>query len=913
MTYINEHTFFGQLGHWLTLTSFTSALFAGLSYLLFTTKGENGWRSLGRLFFRLHTTAVLGIIVTLFVMLFNHWYEFDYVWKHSNSAMPLRYIASCFWEGQEGSFLLFTFWNVVLGNLLIWRAKEWEGPVLAVFALTQVFLASMLLGIHINYGEAVNEFVRIGSSPFLLIRELPENLKADWLQDPNYLQNIPAFQDGRGLNPLLQNYWMVIHPPTLFLGFACTLVPFSFAIAGQWTNRLKEWMAPALPWTFFGIMVLGTGILMGGAWAYEALSFGGFWAWDPVENGSLVPWIVLVGTGHLLLINKRKETSLFTTLLLAMGTWLLVLYSTFLTRSGVLGDTSVHSFTGEGMLPGLLLLILTFIALGTVMLNNDRQVRLYYVALSITLLLMGYALDKLPAAIVLFALLTLAMTVVAYFTRAEFKDTAEEDATSREFWLFIGALVLLLSAVQITWTTSIPVFNLLFGPLGEWAKRAPPVEAIAHYNRWQVPFAFIVSILVAVGQYLRYKNTDMRRFRRELALSFVGAAVISALCVWWLRYDWREAQIVALLFATVFAALTNAVYLFKTLKGSLKNAGPSVAHTGFALVLLGAVISTSKQQHISRNVKGPVLRTLSKEFNDSREMILYKGDTVPIGDRFVTYTNRRVDGVNLHFYMDYLHAEPRHFSAGDTVRWRSSIFVANDDHVAGGGDFLLDQPAHWRPLESAPQQVFWHASVWSNTVPGAKVFELSPFLQLNDRFGEVPEPSTKHWLDRDLYTHIRYAKKDPKDTTEFMPPELFDGHVGDTIVTPTCVIVVDSIRTVRDSVITRRLGPEFVAYAPVLKVRDLYDPTRWFEAKPVIVYRFDQPVGSKGFEVPALKVKLDIASVKGSKIEINVYDKEFVIMQAIVFPGINVLWIGCVLMALGTGMAVWQRIKRKAA
>ena len=242
---------------------------------------------------------------------------------------------------------------MVLGNLLIWKAKTWEGPVLAVFALVQVFLATMLLGIYVFD-------VRVGSSPFLLIRELPENIGLPWTKLPTYLAMIPQFKDGRGLNPLLQNYWMVIHPPTLFFGFASTLIPFAFAIAGLWTRRVKEWMEPALPWTFFGIGVLGTGILMGGAWAYEALSFGGFWAWDPVENASLVPWLTLVGTGHLMLINKRKDTSLFTTLFLALLTFLLVLYSTFLTRSGVLGDTSVHSFTGEGMLPGLLIFMLTF-------------------------------------------------------------------------------------------------------------------------------------------------------------------------------------------------------------------------------------------------------------------------------------------------------------------------------------------------------------------------------------------------------------------------------------------------------------------------------------------------------------------------------------------------------------------------
>lgn len=964
MSYTGEHAWAGLLGHGLAVTSFAAAFFSTISYLLGSLNDDSGWRRTGWLLFRAHSVAVLGIIVTLFAMLFNHWFEFDYVWKHSNLAMPLRYIASCFWEGQEGSFLLFTFWNVVMGNLLLRRAGEWEGPVMLVFALVQVFLASMLLGIHV--GD-----IRIGSSPFLLIRELPENLGLPWTKMHDYLTRIPQFKDGRGLNPLLQNYWMVIHPPTLFLGFSATLVPFAYAIAGLWKNRLKDWMAPALPWTFFGIMVLGTGILMGGAWAYEALSFGGFWAWDPVENGSLVPWITLVSTGHLLLINKRKETSVFTTLLLAMGTFLLVLYSTFLTRSGVLGDTSVHSFTGEGMLPGLLTFILAFVLLATVMLNRDRQWRVFYAVTGTVLLVAGAALDKMTTAILLFAALTLALTVIAFLTRDSFRHAEEEDGSSREFWLFIGALVLLCSAIQITWTTSIPVYNLLAEPFGDDLRRAPPVKAIEHYNKWQIPFAFIITLLVAIGQYLRYKNTPGKVFWRSLLMPLMGSLILTAVLVWALRYNWRDGTVVALLFATVFAAWANAGYFISVLKGKLKNAGPSVAHVGFALVLLGAVISTSRKQEISHSTRGPLVSSLSQDFDDSKDMLMYLGDTLPLGDHFVSYRGSRLDGVNMHFDMDYFTAVPRQYSQGDTVRVRSSIFIANDDHTAGNS-FLLDQPAHWRPLDSAAHRVFWSASTWTSKSPpppercrynaGDTVmvldsvfiatdahtanhhfnvdrplhwhpmdstarrqvrsaplwcstahpdpeFSLQPFVQLNPRFGNVAEPSTRHWAHQDLYTHIRYAKLDPKDSTDFMPARLFEKSIGDTIITPTCLIVVDSVRTVRDSVIVSRLGPEYVAYMPILKVRDLYDPTRWFEAKPVIVYRFDQPVGSKGFEVPPLNVKLDVASVKDGLIGINVFEREFVIMQAIVFPGINILWIGCVLMALGTGMAVWQRIR----
>ncbi|MCB0774145.1 MAG: cytochrome c biogenesis protein CcsA [Flavobacteriales bacterium] len=919
VTYIGEHAWAGQLGHFLTVLSFTCALFALIAYTLYTRTGEAGWRTMGRIFFRTQSIAILGIVTTLFVMLFNHWFEYDYVWKHSNTEMPLRYIASCFWEGQEGSFLLWSFWTMVLGNLLIRSSREWEGPVLAVFALVQAFLATMLLGVYV-FGA------KVGSSPFLLIRELPENIGLPWTKLPDYLSVVPQFKDGRGLNPLLQNYWMTIHPPVLFLGFASTLVPFAYAIGGLWTRQLKQWMEPALPWTFFSIGVLGTGILLGGAWAYEALSFGGFWAWDPVENSSLVPWITLVGAGHLMLINKRKDTSLFTTFFFALITFLLVLYSTFLTRSGVLGDTSVHSFTGEGMMAGLLLFMLTFVAMSVAALNQHRTDRLFYLGLSLVILVLGTTLQVQVPAILLFGVVSTVMMVTAY-RKGGFHRAEEEELLSREFWLFIGSLVLMLSAAQITFSTSMPVFNLLLAPfkgtfesLHEatgwgWAhdlaqaKLAPPVEAKAHYNKWQIPFAFIVSILVAIGQYLRYKKTDRAKFFRELRLSFIAAVVLTALCVWWLDYRLVEINLIALLFATWFAVLANLFYIPAILKGRLANAGPSIAHAGFALLLLGALISMSREQKISRNTSGPVLSYLNEDFNDAQDMLLYLGDTVPVGEFYVHFRGKHQEGVNLHYDMDYFSAEPSRYRAGDTVRVRSMLFVAKDDHVAGD-QFLPDQPAHWTPLETFNRRELWRAKDWSATSPGPKQFALAPMVQLNPRFGNVAEPSTKHWVERDLYTHIRYAKLDSA-SDGYMPARLYEKNVGDTIVTPLCMIVLDSVRTVRDSVTIARLGPDFTVYVLDMRVRDLYDEHRWFTASSVAIYHNGENVGSKGFEIPDLDVKFDLASVKGNQVGLNVSEREFVIMQAIMFPGINILWIGCILMAAGSFMAVRQRSRTR--
>lgn len=189
--YIGEHAWAGQLGHIFTLLAFTGALLAMVAYVLHARTGDAGWRTVARSAYRVQSLAVVGIVATLFVMLLNHWFEYDYVWKHSNTEMPLRYIASCFWEGQEGSFLLWAFWTTVLGNLLMRKAGTWESPVMAVFSLVQAFLATMVLGIYILG-------TKVGSSPFLLVRELPENIGLPWTKLPNYLGLIPSSRTAAG-------------------------------------------------------------------------------------------------------------------------------------------------------------------------------------------------------------------------------------------------------------------------------------------------------------------------------------------------------------------------------------------------------------------------------------------------------------------------------------------------------------------------------------------------------------------------------------------------------------------------------------------------------------------------------------------------------------------------------------------
>jgi cytochrome c-type biogenesis protein CcmF len=337
--FVGENLRPGQLGHFFVILFFVAALFSAYSYFR-AAKAEadlklsTSWLQLARNGFIIHTAAILGIFLSLYYIIANHLFEYHYAWEHSSKALPMKYLLSCFWEGQQGSFMLWAFWHSILGLFVMKTSKVLESRVMAVISLVQVALATMLLGFY--FGPDI----KVGSTPFMLLRDAMQN--APIFQQANYMSFI---QDGNGLNPLLQNYWMVIHPPVLFLGFAATLIPFAYTIAALWKGEYQTWIKETRVWSLFAGATLGTGIMMGGAWAYESLTFGGYWAWDPVENASLVPWLTLIAGLHTLIIFKATKRSLPITLIFLSLTYLLVWYSTFLTRTGVLGDTSVHAYT----------------------------------------------------------------------------------------------------------------------------------------------------------------------------------------------------------------------------------------------------------------------------------------------------------------------------------------------------------------------------------------------------------------------------------------------------------------------------------------------------------------------------------------------------------------------------------------
>lgn len=914
-----EHTNISHLGYFLVYLSFVAALFSSVSYFISSRNKSDLalsslWKRSGRISFYVHATALIGVVTLLYILIYGHFYEFHYVWKYSNDSMPLRYLVSCFWGGQEGSFLLWMFWNVVIGLILTKTAKKWESSVMSVFVLSQVFLTTMLLGIY------VFDF-KIGNNVFLLTRNLEENLGLPWTEMADYMTKIPLFKDGQGLNPLLQNYWMTIHPPTLFLGFALTAVPFSYAIASLLENKWNEWIKPALSWTFVGVGVLGVGILMGGMWAYESLSFGGFWAWDPVENVSYIPWLTFVGAGHLMLVNQRKNSSLFFTFILTFLSFILVLYSTFLTKSGVLGDSSVHSFTDNGMLGQLLVYILFFVWLSVFMMLKGKQHKLMFTVLSVFLFVMSLLTSDqevlgIPPSGIIFILGTIVTITFLVIASAKYfpKTKTEDSLWSREFWMFMGSLFLLLACAQIFWRNSYPVWNMLFG-----SNDAGPENVMQYYNVSQGAFAVFVSFFVGFGQYLRYKGQAFSVFFKKIALSLFVSIALTVISLFVFKFsegDFSNTETTvytALLFTSIYAVIGNLDYFIRFLKGKLNFAGSSIAHIGFGLILFGALISNSQSKKLSHNQGGKFdLTSLSETFKNNEDVQITLGDTNYMREYFVAYRSRKQEGINIYYEVDYFEPIPVSYEKGEVVAYNGAFFEAKESHSVSQ-DLFLDNIKLWKPANDLDT----NANEWVSHTVGDKLFTLNPFVQINEKFGNVAEPSTKHFLGHDVFSHIKYPDPGIFEGVNngLMPYENYIAEVGDSIVTTFGLVKVNSFKD------TLYKGRDQVGIIN-LTIKDYQK--RLPDANHDLFYLIKSdsslyPLNSIDDKEFGMKISLMNVGVNNlnessiaqpKKISLDITGDEFIIMQAKTFPLINVLWLGVVLMLIGSLMAAFFRFKR---
>jgi cytochrome c-type biogenesis protein CcmF len=804
-TFQGEHLLPGQIGHFLVLLSFISSLVATIAYIFSAQAklltNQEDWRKLGRVSFFVHFASILGVFVSLFYIIFTHRFEYHYAWSHSSTVLPFKYLLSCFWEGQEGSFLLWLIWHGLLGCIVAVNAKKWEAPVMATVSGVQLILGATIIGLYF-FGE------KIGSSPFALLRHQMQG--APIFQQPNYLEFI---KDGNGLNPLLQNYWMVIHPPILFMGFAATLIPFAYTIAGLWKKDFTDWVKPTLSWGLFGVAVLGLGICMGGAWAYESLSFGGYWAWDPVENASLVPWLTLVAGVHTLNIYKHSKFSLKTTLLFFILTFFLIIYSTYLTRTGILGDTSVHAFTGEGA--------------------------------SLSIHLIGFLII---IAIISFWLFFKNSKAIA-------SPQKEEATWTREFWMYIGSLVLLISAIQITFTTSIPVWNKMFG-----LKLAPPADPIYHYNRIQIWIAVVLAVLIGITQFFKYKNTEIKKVVKDQIATLIITTIISLIIGF--HQHINQIQAIFIMVTAVYAVIANIGYLIKIKVKEVTKWGASIAHFGFGLMLLGILLSSFNKHVISKNKLNIDLGLQGKTDQETHQenqqnILLFRNTPAEMSDYTLTYLGDSVVAPN-HFY---------------------KIQYTKFDKQTN------------KQLEK---------------------FILYPLAQINPKMGLISSPDNKKYWDRDVFTYVTKTldKSSVPDTMQYTKQTV---KPNDTLYFKNGYLIY---RGINKNVSNPNYIPEQgdIALSTQLDAYNLDGKTNTVE--PVYFIRgnmqnrLEDTLHDYNLYVRIAKINMDKENTVDIEFKQPAAENDYVVMKAIVFPHINILGIGTVIMTLGSILALFRRLKQ---
>ncbi|HWR83383.1 MAG TPA: cytochrome c biogenesis protein CcsA [Candidatus Deferrimicrobium sp.] len=485
------------LGDFFLYAATACALLSLIVYAL-AWRGKQELFGRARRFFVVTSTSLTLALAVLLYLILTHDFSVAYVHAYSSTDLPLGYLIATLWAGQEGTFLLWIFYVSVMGLLLIRAAGKFEAGAMVVVNLFVLSILSIL----------------IKKSPF---------------------EVLPVFRaEGAGLNPLLQDFWMTIHPPIMFVGFAGTVIPFCFAITALAERKYDTWAEAARKWTMFAWLALGVSLVMGGYWAYKTLGWGGFWAWDPVENSSFIPWIFLTAQVHSLFIKRQRRGMMrFSLFVVCLSFWS-VLYGTFLTRSGVLGDFSVHSFVDLGINGFLIAGLFGFIGLGSF------------------LLILRWS-DIRP-------------------------EPSYATVNSRSYLVTLGIVILFLGGVLTLLGTSAPLLTRLTDK--------PSNVGLPYYFATMTPIAISVLTLLALFPSFRW-NHGISRPR----LIIVGASVAAlTVIVLLLSGITSNVMYLALFGAASWAIVSNGYVVISSLRTNTFQPG-YLAHVGLAVGLVGAATS----------------------------------------------------------------------------------------------------------------------------------------------------------------------------------------------------------------------------------------------------------------------------------------------------------------------------------
>ena len=574
-----------MIGNLLITSTIITGIFTVVMYY-YSFKGYTNALPLARKGFYLMSGFIIAASALLLYFIITHQYQYSYIFEYSSSDLSFGLLLSTFYAGQEGSFLLWLFFTSVTGLFLIKSLSDdtkQESSFMMIYTLVAVFLAvliSPLLKNPFSYLGTNPDYIQLKyfNASYLGLPDIQRFIVANnngvkFLKFGPELKvllaglNIPLNNfiiAGRGLNPLLQNFWMQIHPPLLFVGFAMAAIPYSFAMSAIIRKDYRSWVDKSLPWLYVSMSVLGLAIMIGGYWAYGVLGWGGFWGWDPVENSSLVPWIIGIALIHTLIIQKitqsREEHGKYirTNLVLSVLTFVFVIYSTFLTRSGILSNASVHSFVAPGMVTYLFLLgfIITFTAIG-----------------------IG--------------------GVILRWKDLKNISPSNESFFSRENGLLYGSALMLGSALIIIVGTSAPIFG-------------SSVET-GFYNKMNFPLAILIMFMIAFSLILRWRSTFAKDIIKGVSIHLLISIIITVV----IAFVSGMSSIYFILYTLMaaFTIVTNVSRIIKNLKINYLLTGGQIAHIGVAVFLLGVLLSGnfSKSQQLILP-KGKKVHALNRTF-----------------------------------------------------------------------------------------------------------------------------------------------------------------------------------------------------------------------------------------------------------------------------------------------------------
>ncbi len=538
-----------MLGVALIVVSFVAALIATTSYYFYYRDQQPALLKLANRSFIVMGIGVLFALGMLITLILNHQFQVNYVYSYSSRALNKFYLFSTLWAGQQGTFLMWLFYGSIYGLILMKTTARKNPMVMVVLGLVQAFLLLILLK----------------KSPFSMVWHQFEEVPIGFIP-----------QDGAGLNPLLQNPWMVIHPPTLFVGYSSTVVSFLFGMSAMITGNFQNWLKQVRPWVIFNVMILGIGVIMGGYWAYVTLGWGGYWGWDPVENASLVPWIFSVALLHGILIQSKRKSLVRSNLFLAGMPFLTMLWGSYLTRSGALTDFSVHSFGASGL--GLYLILFQIFFTGLFLYAWVRFMRQYSLS-------------------------------------GEKPIEFGKGLLNRETFIFLGMSILIFMGLFILFGTSAPLYTQWFG--------TPASLSPDFYNTMIIPIAIFMFLTIAIGPLLAWKTSELRNAKfiyggaaAALLLTLLAALVglgpmtsigehtpyyaIEGTVTPPLFESIREGLFdgflkyspYLLFFVGCFVIITNIRLVYLFVKNNFTKAGGYIAHVGMGFMLIGIITSS---------------------------------------------------------------------------------------------------------------------------------------------------------------------------------------------------------------------------------------------------------------------------------------------------------------------------------